>query len=256
MFRRSPSVRRSGAVVAAAVLVLAAAGRGAASQEPAKPQNLKVLPKDIAPDSLRAIMGSFTRALGVRCDHCHALPTGQRPAPEDFAKDTREPKKVARVMLQMVAEINGRHLPATGRDAAELARVSCFTCHHGIARPVPIETELLDTDAKVGLDSAIAEYRLLRTRYYGSAAYDFSDGPLGVVAQRLGATASRRGDALRVLTVNLEYFPQSWATYLQMGQLQAAMGDTASAIASLQKSVDINPQPPMAKALLERLKKP
>src|ERR1043165_7097054 len=34
--------------------------------------NLKVIPVNISHDELIAMMRGFTRALGTRCDHCHA----------------------------------------------------------------------------------------------------------------------------------------------------------------------------------------
>ena len=58
--------------LARTALVLLAAASGARPLQAQAPRqgftNLKVLPKDIAPEKLRAVMGQFTRALGVRCD--------------------------------------------------------------------------------------------------------------------------------------------------------------------------------------------
>jgi len=37
-----------------------------------RPQNLKVLPKNITNEELDSTMKSFNMALGVKCNHCHA----------------------------------------------------------------------------------------------------------------------------------------------------------------------------------------
>jgi hypothetical protein len=122
-----------------------------AAQAPAaaaKPQsqfkNLQVFPKDIPRDNLIAAMRGFTRGLGVRCNHCHVV-TATEPKEElDFAADAKEEKKVARVMIQMVAQINGTWVPqaeaAEGHSEAHAAdekptRVSCWTCHRGKTEP-------------------------------------------------------------------------------------------------------------------------
>jgi len=158
-------------------------------------------------------------------------------------------------MLQMVADINTRHLPATGRAPRTLTEVTCATCHRGLPRPVPLESELLRTYERAGIDSTVAQYRALRARYFGSAAYDFSDIPLPTLADRLAETAPRRADALSLMRLNLEFHPESWFTYQQLGQLQAMMGDTNAAIGSVERGLAINPERPFLRDLLTRLRK-
>src|SRR5689334_19170765 len=90
------------------------------------PKNLKIL----TPDDLRSgVMMQYTRALGVRCDHCHAAPAadGQRP---DFSADTNPKKDTARMMIAMVKEINSKF-----PDGAAKVRVTCYTCHNGKVTP-------------------------------------------------------------------------------------------------------------------------
>src|SRR5688500_19371611 len=41
-------------------------------------KNLQVLPPDITRDQLMATMRSFTRGLGVRCNHCHVVTATDR----------------------------------------------------------------------------------------------------------------------------------------------------------------------------------
>jgi Flp pilus assembly protein TadD len=60
--------------------------------------------------------------------------------------------------------------------------------------------------------------------------------------------------ALAVLSLNREFYPKSsfneWAT----GQIYAEMGDTANAVASLEKAVEFNPKNRRAKRDLDMLK--
>src|SRR5690349_12663013 len=58
-------------VAICAPIVLAAPGGGQGrGGEP--PKNLQVLPKDMPRNQVTALMRTFTAALGVRCEHCHA----------------------------------------------------------------------------------------------------------------------------------------------------------------------------------------
>src|ERR1700743_1534887 len=69
-----------------------------------KPQNLKVLPKDISEKELHDIMRSCSMALGVRCNFCHVSEKveGQERPKFDFASDNKQEKKVTRDMMLMV----------------------------------------------------------------------------------------------------------------------------------------------------------
>jgi Photosynthetic reaction centre cytochrome C subunit len=148
------------AAIAIAVLILGCTGTtattGAAPQ--AAPQatsaagrNLQVLPRNLSRDELIAIMRTFTRGLGVRCNHCHVV-TATTPKEElDFVSDAKEEKRVARVMIQMTQQINtqwlerveqaeGHHeeVPAAGAAGAGAIaqwRVHCWTCHRGKTEP-------------------------------------------------------------------------------------------------------------------------
>jgi hypothetical protein len=105
-------------------------------------KNLQIFPKDIPRDELMAVMRGFTRALGVRCNHCHVVTATEPKEVLNFPADTKEEKRVARVMLQMTQQINGAWmdrveqaagLPATPGENEVL--VSCWTCHRGKAEP-------------------------------------------------------------------------------------------------------------------------
>ena len=76
---------------------------------------------------LRA-MGSFSRALGVNCAHCHLV--------DEWEKDDRPTKDIARGMIRMVGSINNEQLKSIAKLRPE-ASVSCSTCHRGTTRPDP-----------------------------------------------------------------------------------------------------------------------
>ena len=94
-------------------------------------QNLQVLPQDIPRPELIALMRTFTRSLGVKCDHCH------EPAGEElnFPSDAKQTKQIARVMLRMTQSINNDHLSKVSPRTAD-NRVTCYTCHRGSVEPV------------------------------------------------------------------------------------------------------------------------
>ena len=55
------------------------------------------------------VMRGFTRALGVRCQHCH-VGEGNDLSKFDFASDAKPQKEIARKMMLMATDINGKHL--------------------------------------------------------------------------------------------------------------------------------------------------
>lgn len=96
--------------------------------------NLKILPPDITKAELVEKMKGFTQALGVRCEFCH-YGVGTKLSDLDFPSDKRGPKVKARVMLQMLAEINGKFLPRIKDDENHSPAATCRTCHRGKQTP-------------------------------------------------------------------------------------------------------------------------
>lgn len=251
--------------VCCAPLVLSAQGRGGG--EP--PKNLQVLPKDMPRNQVTALMRQFTMALGVRCDHCHteapaaatadAAPAagrgGRGGGPQlDYALDDKEAKKVAREMMKMVMDINGKYLPGAGRTMNDLTRVTCETCHHGLAKPRTLRAALTEAVQAKGADSAIALYRSLRLRYFGSAAYDFSEPSLNETGNQLGQVADNRKAAIAILKLNLEFFPQSITTWTNLANVSVAAGDTAGAVDAINRALSIQPDNNQLRNMLQRLK--
>ncbi len=84
--------------------------------------NLKVLHGIRSRDQLLNVMRGFTEALGVKCEFCHNT--------TDFASDEKIQKRTARVMINMVANVDNNFL--TG---PQTEKVTCFTCHRGSSTP-------------------------------------------------------------------------------------------------------------------------
>ena len=115
-----------------AILLLAGASSARTAQLPSKFTNLQVFPKDVSGADLVNAMKGFTRALGVRCEHCH-VGEGDDLSKFDFAADTKPTKAAARKMLQMTAKLND-----AVKDLGEPSttpKITCFTCHRGAVKP-------------------------------------------------------------------------------------------------------------------------
>jgi cytochrome c-type biogenesis protein CcmH/NrfG len=188
-------------------------------------------------------MDEVSQALGVHCDYCHSAPRGS---------GTPEPKKdVARAMMAMTNDLNAKVQAATGKPANEVTRVECVTCHRGVAIPQPLSTIILRTVVAKGGAAAVEQYRDLRTRYYSRATYDFSEEALLQMTQRV--VQGRPDDAIALLRMNLDFNPQSAKTYFLLGFAYTRKMDDASAIANLQKSLELDPTNAMARGQLEQL---
>lgn len=100
-----------------------------------KPTNLKVLPKDIAPEELVKIMRGYAGSLGVECNFCHESVPGKREL--NFASDAKEDKGIARIMIQMTHDMNVQYMSKVNDPDAmpEDKHVTCGTCHRGHKMP-------------------------------------------------------------------------------------------------------------------------
>jgi len=234
-------------ILAGPALAQAPAGGAGA---PEAPKNLKILPKDWTRAQVVGVMQNFTAALGVGCEHCHVEKEG---APPDFASDDKKEKETARIMMKMATDLNAKLVTDLGRPAAEITRVGCITCHRGVPEPKQIGEILAKTSADKGFAAASAQYMDLKSKYYGAQAYDFSESGLIATAQPLLQT--RSDEALQFLQLNLQTFPRSARTYVAMSQAQVAKKDTAAAIGSLEKALEIEPKNAAAQRALAQLKK-
>ncbi|MEO8658820.1 MAG: c-type cytochrome [Bryobacteraceae bacterium] len=82
-----------------------------------EPKNLKI----ITAEQIGPVMKHFRQALGVECTFCHVK--------GDFASDENHHKSIARSMMMMTKEINGKF------PDGNMHHVTCYTCHRGAETP-------------------------------------------------------------------------------------------------------------------------
>jgi hypothetical protein len=228
-----PSVRFA---ALALVTVVAVAGAQAPGKFPPDSLvNTKVIPHSTPVPQVLGIMRNIAGDLGVRCQFCHVGQEGQPLSRFDFASDDKRTKLVARQMMLMLQEVNRRLDTIPARPSPGL-QATCATCHRGLSRPVPLATHLVETATAAGADSAIRSYRALHARYYGRDAYDFGEPTLNTAAFRL-ARAGKFDEALALLRLNEEQFPNSSATYVFRGNISLLRADTAAATAAFREAV-------------------
>jgi len=223
----------------------------ASGQIPDKFTNLKVLPKDITKNELVSTMRGFAGGLGVRCTHCHMGGTETDLTGMDFASDDKKEKKIARVMLAMVTEINGTIAQKTGIENP--APVKCATCHHGVRRPESLADNLKAEFTKGGVDSAKARYLSLKEKYYGAAAYDFKPRTLNEVAEWLANERKDNAAAIQIMQFNIEQDPTVGYSYNLLGRIQMDSGDKKAATASFKKAIELDPNDKWSIRLLKEL---
>lgn len=111
---------------------------------------------------------------------------------------------------------------------------------------VPI---LSATIASKGIDSAIEQYRELRTA--PRATYNFDEGQLNNLGYQLISNRKIK-DAIRIFHLNVEMYPQSSNAYDSLGEAYMDDGDIPLAIANYRKSLQLNAKNANA---IKRLKK-
>lgn len=205
--------------------------------------NVKVFAKSTPVREVIATMRGWTGALGVRCTHCHVGEEGKPLNTYDFASDEKRPKEVARVMLRMANAINSDHLSTLPAGGPPALRVSCETCHRGVARPERIERVVESIITTSGIDSAVRAYRGLLAAYEHRGSYNFTDGPLSGLAQQLSGR-KQFDEALALLALNEDTHKGSAEVPLVRGDVLLAKGDTAAAIAAYQVALQRAPNGP------------
>ncbi|HYV91832.1 MAG TPA: c-type cytochrome [Chitinophagales bacterium] len=131
------TIKKMISVIAVIALIIGLQTSGQTKQEePEKPKNLKVLPKNITHEELIQTMKGFSKALGVRCNHCHVtLSSGTPEHPDfDFPSDAKKEKIIARQMIRMVTAINHKYL--SKMEDGNLEQITCVTCHRGNLKPM------------------------------------------------------------------------------------------------------------------------
>lgn len=236
--------------ISAAVSAQAPAPARGAAPPPPPLTNLQFYPKDIPRPELIASMQAFNAALGVGCEHCHVFQAGSPN--NDMASDAKQPKKTARVMLEAVRDVNAKFGAEVGKPAADVARVTCMTCHRGVAIPKALVDIVGETAAQSGAPAAVQKYRDLRKQYFGTQSYDFSENTLITAAQR-ATTAGNGGNAVAYLQANVEFFPNSARSYQALSQAYQQQKDRDNAVKSLQKAIELDPNNQQYKTQLQQL---
>lgn len=219
---------------------------------PEKPKNLQVLPKEWTGSRLNPVMRGFTRALGVRCTHCHVGEEGKPLSTYDFASDDNPNKGRAREMYRMLGDINS-HLKKIEPSGGKRVNMWCHTCHQGRPRPMTLEEELGEKYQAKGIESALQKYADLKKKFYGRGAYDFGEGSLNSFGYELLETNDTTG-AIRIFTLNAEQFPQSANVWDSLGEAYMKAGNMKMAEQRYEKVLQIDPENKNAKAMLKKIK--
>lgn len=199
-------------------------------------------------------MQQVAQDLGVKCDYCH---TGQRfgqppAAPAAAAGALPSKFEIARAMIAMTNDLNTRILAATGKTPATAAKVTCMTCHRGVTVPGELSDIIAHTALRDGPDAAIAQYRDLRSRYYGRGTYDFGEDTLLGSAEQLLRVKPQA--AIPILELNVEFFPKSVQSYSRIAYAYTRSLDDASAMKALEKALEIEPDNGIIRGQLDQLK--
>ena len=208
---------------------------------PDKLKNSTVLLKNITAKELGATMRGFTSALGVRCTYCHVGEEGRDLKDYDFASDAKPAKAKARTMIKLVDAVNSEYLSQLSKENSHGVKVGCVTCHHGVPVPMPLEDVLKSTFDRNGLDSTIKEYRALREKCYGGNAYNFKEGTLLRLADKIFEDSTQRAAAFEIVRLNIELYPSFPFSYAHLGSWYDDMKNFPLAIENYKKALSFIP---------------
>ena len=170
------------------------------------------------------------------------------------AQHVMDAKKIAREMMKMSGEVNSILAKSIGSMRPDPLQVRCVTCHHGLVKPETLEQVLTASLNLAGTDSTLAKYERLRGKYYGAAAYDFSEWSLISIAENIAKDPGKADAALALLATNLTYYPESAGTYARIAETYLVKGDRETAIANFDKALALAPEDPWLKRRVEKVK--
>ncbi|MGH9500918.1 MAG: DUF2306 domain-containing protein [Terriglobales bacterium] len=116
-----------------------------------------------------------------------------------------------------------------------------------------IAETLSATIASSGMDAAVKQYRDLKAG--ASPTYNFEEGELNNLGYEF-IRAKKFNEAIHILELNAEAYPQSSNVYDSLGEAYLDDGNKSLAIANYQKSLQLNPGNRGAVEVLRRLKTP
>jgi cytochrome c-type biogenesis protein CcmH/NrfG len=93
---------------------------------------------------------------------------------------------------------------------------------------------------------------MLRKRSYGSGGYDFREPTLDEVGEYAMGHNDTAG-AVKIFELNMRQFPESASVYQRLGRAYLALGDTARAVASFQRAINVDPSNRAAAESLRQL---
>ena len=123
-----------------------------------------------------------------------------------------------------------------------------------------IAENLSATIASSGVDAAIQQYHDLKAQDLRAhdlkaarpTTYNFDENELNSLGYRL-LNAKKFKDAIRILQLNAEAYPQSSNVYDSLGEAYMDDGNKPLAIANYRKSVQLNPKNRNAVVYLQKL---
>jgi tetratricopeptide (TPR) repeat protein len=116
-----------------------------------------------------------------------------------------------------------------------------------------IAETLSATIASSGIDQATKQYHALKAAE--PTTYNFDEGELNTFGYELLRTKKFK-EAIRILQLNVEAYPQSSNVYDSLGEAYMNDGNKALAIVNYQKSLDLNPKNRGAVLMLQKLNAP
>jgi tetratricopeptide (TPR) repeat protein len=129
-----------------------------------------------------------------------------------------------------------------------MAPIRLFWAQHQTFAAKIVEKTL----AESGIEAAIQKYYELKSSSDNQIFFDENS------FNALGYTLLGEGkvkDAIEILKLNVEAYPDSWNVYDSLGEAYLNNGDTKLAVENYEKSLELNPENTNAVEVLERLKK-
>ncbi|MCH8620521.1 DUF2306 domain-containing protein [Undibacterium sp. TS12] len=116
----------------------------------------------------------------------------------------------------------------------------------------PALTEQIDVTIRAeGVDAGIAQYRTYKAN--PATAADIKEGDINRLGYRL-ITAQKYQDAIRILQLNVDAYPQSGNAHDSLAEAYMLAGDKARAVAHYQQSLRLKPDNDNAVAMLKKLR--
>ena len=119
-----------------------------------------------------------------------------------------------------------------------------------LASRKPIADVLLQTIQEKDADAAVRQYYEIKTTQ--QATYDFGEDQLNGLGYRL-LELKKFKEAIRVLELNVQAYPQSSNAYDSLGEAYMDNGDKELAIKNYKKSLDLDPKNSNADEQLKKL---